>query len=112
MKSNSTTRPNSLLKVSDSRYHYNYNIQEVTTDNGTAFNYEVVVIEGLPTYDKVVDARIRDMISAEVELSLINKYNDYQAGLSENVADRDNYLQFRQNVHAIKQEVRAVFNIN
>lgn len=112
MKSNSKTRPAPLLNVSPGRWHYNFNITERTdSETGeTSFDYEAVVIDGTPDYVHLVDARVRNLYSAEEEFSLINKYNDFQAGISQDTDDRDNYLTFRQNVRAIKAEVHQLLN--
>jgi len=110
MKSNSKERPAPLLNVSPGRWHYNFNITERTdSETGeTSFAYEAVVIDGTPDYVHLVDARVRNLYSAEEEFSLINKYNDFQAGISQDTDDRDRYLTFRQNVRAIKAEVRQL----
>lgn len=112
MKSNSLTRPAPLLSVGNGRWHYNYNITErVDAESGqTVYDYEAVEFEGQPTYDKLVDARVRNLVATDEELSLINKYQDFNAGLSDDTADRDQYLAFRQQVHAIKAEVRQILN--
>lgn len=112
MKSNSKTRPSSLLNVSPGRWHYNFNITEHTdSETGeTSFDYEAVAIDGRPSYESLVDARVRNLYSAEEEFSLINKYNDFNAGISDDTDDRDRYLSFRQQVHAIKQEVRTLLD--
>lgn len=112
MKSNSTTRPLPLLNVSPGRWHYNYNIIERTdTETGqTVFDYEVVEINDRPAYENLVDARVRALFTAEQEFSLLNKYNDFLAGISQDIDDRDRYLIFRQQVRAIKAEVRNLLN--
>lgn len=110
MKSSSNTRPAVLLSLGNGKWHYNFNIQEVTEDGVTVYQYEAVEVIGKPSYASLVDARVRDIVSAEAEFSMINKYNDFNAGLSENTEDRDNYLAYRRQVLAIKAEVKQLFS--
>jgi hypothetical protein len=111
MKSNADNRPPALLDLGDGSWHYNYNIQEVQVVAGfgeerTAFGYDTVHILGAPEYDKLVKAVISEHYSLEEEISLINKYNAFVAGLSTDPADKEKYETYWTKVNGFKTMIR------
>lgn len=112
MKSNSNVRPVAFLPLGDGSYHYNYNIQEVevaipdSKKKETAYNYEVARFWGTPTYDKVVKAVIREKYDETQEFGLINKYNAFALGLSEDPEDKAEYEAYLTELQAIKVMVK------
>ena len=117
MKSNSNVRPEKCQDLGNGCYHYNYNITEVeTTDEDgqrrISYNFDVVEIWGLPTYEKCVKAVIAALYDYAAEIALINKYQAYALGLDEDTAVRDEYLQYLQYVRSVKQQVKHDLNID
>lgn len=111
MKSNSDNKPKVFLSLGDGYYHYNYNIKEVeTTDDDNPrviYEYDTVLLNGKPTYDKCVRAILRDLLDENEEFSLINKYNSFMLGLSEDEEYRTKYEDYIRKTTAIKEMVRA-----
>lgn len=117
MKSNSLAKPAAILPLGDGSYHYNYNIQEVEVEHiegekETAYNYDVARIWGTPTYEKTVRAVIREKYDEMEEFNLINKYNSFVLGLSENAADKAEYEAYLTDLQAIKTSVKKDFADN
>ena len=52
----SKTSPQTIQKISKTRYYYNYNITEVQKEEGTFYQYNYVEIKGKPTKAKVLAA--------------------------------------------------------
>ena len=71
MKSNSNIKPKPILDLGNGKYHVNYNVVEVEREEiGVFFEYDTVLIEGVPTYEKVVEALIREKYSIYNELAI------------------------------------------
>lgn len=113
MKSNSTERPSTLESVGKGKWHYNYHIEEVkaTDERSASFDYDCVEILGTPTYDKCVTAVIRASYSADAEMALVNKYNSYQQGISDDASVVEEYAGFLQFVADAKAMVRKDLSV-
>ena len=119
MKSNSDVRPPIIQDLGNGSYYYNYNIHEVTvpveptkdeaedTEEKTVFEYEAVLVWGIPNYEKCVKAVLRDRRDETEEFSLINKYNAFKLGLSTDPADETEYKEYLAEVLSVKAMVRA-----
>lgn len=112
MKSFSNVRPPKLLDLGNGSWHYNFNIQEVEIENEegeikTEYEYDTVLIWGIPNYDKCVKAVLRDRRDETEEFSLINKYNAFALGVSEEEADKEEYEAYLEEVKSVKAMVRA-----
>lgn len=112
MKSNSLAKPAAILPLGDGSYHYNYNVQSVKVEGPdgkkeTVYNYDVVHIWGTPSYAKLVKAVIREKYDESEEFNLINKYNAFALGLSENPEDKTEYEAYLAELQAIKVMVKA-----
>lgn len=116
MKSNSDVRPPIIQDLGDGSYYYNYNIHEVRVsaeptegeepEERTVFEYEAVLIWGIPNYEKCVKAVLRDRRDETEEFNLINKYNAFALGVSEDIADRDNYEAYLLEVKRLKEMIQ------
>lgn len=118
MKSNSDVRPLVIQDLGNGSYYYNYNIHEVTvpveptedeaedTEEKTAYEYDSVLIWGIPNYAKCVKAVLRDRRDETEEFSLINKYNAFALGVSEE-ADKEEYEAYLEEVKAVKAMVKT-----
>lgn len=113
MKSNSTNRPSTLESIGKGKWHYNYHIEEVeaTEERAASFDYDCVEIQGTPTYDKCVTAVIRASYSADAEMALVNKYNAYQQGISDDASVVEEYAGFLQFVAEAKAMVQKDLNV-
>ena len=113
MKSNSTNRPSTLESIGKGKWHYNYHIEEVeaTEERAASFDYDCVEIQGTPTYDKCVTAVIRASYPTDAEMALVNKYNAYQQGISDDASVVEEYAGFLQFVAEAKAMVRKDLNV-
>lgn len=117
MKSNSDVRPPIIQDLGNGSYYYNYNIHEVRVpaepiegeepEERTVFEYEAVLIWGIPNYKKCVKAVLRDRRDESEEFSLINKYNAVVLGLSDDEDDKEEYLAYLSEVLSVKAMVKA-----
>lgn len=131
MKSNFDVRPAIIQPLGNGAYHYNFNIVErtervepVQTDaeegtdvidtapqTRTTYDCDTVVIWGVPTYDKVVKAVIREEIDETKEFSYVNDYNAAVLGVisdKQAVADaKAAYKEYLQFVVDVKAQVKA-----
>jgi hypothetical protein len=103
MKSNSNTRPATLLNLGNGKWHYNYNVVEGTRtdpDGGASpsFDYDTAVIDGMPDYGKIVTAIISERYSKDDELALTNK------GIEDNT--NADYVAYREWVNDVKKTVK------
>ncbi|MFV0587492.1 hypothetical protein [Bacteroides reticulotermitis] len=71
MKTESNIKPKPILDLGNGKYHINYNVVEVEREEiGVFFEYDTVLIEGLPTYERVVESLIREKYSISNELAI------------------------------------------
>lgn len=119
MKRKSNLKPSTFLQFSNGNYRYNFNIEEKTeeiiigerTITRNFYEYDVVKIQGTPTYEKCVQAVIRSIYDENKEFSLINKYNAFVLGISTNEIDKTNYENYLLEVQRIKEMVKADFEL-
>lgn len=116
MKSNSNVKPSAFLPLGNGSYHYNYNVQEVTVpaEEGqpkskarTAYDYEVARFWGAPTYETVVKAVVREKYTESQEFALINAYNAFALGISDDPDDKTEYETYLAELAAIKAMVKT-----
>lgn len=114
-------QPNSIEKLGNGTYYYNYDItskevdvtdletEEVTQE--TRWTYIQVHLHGQPDYKECIKAIIRQYVDQDEEFDLINSSNSIVLGLSDNQTDRQKYLDYLTLVGEIKTKVRADFNV-
>ena len=123
MKSNSDTRPAIIEPLGNGAYHYNFNIETVTStekvadgeEPRTTYNYDTVKFWDKPTYEKLVRAVLREEIDETKELSYLNDYNAAVFGIIEEEEARNRaikaykeYLQFVRDTKAmVKRDLAA-----
>lgn len=112
MKSNSDTRPDVLLDLGDGSWHYNFNIEESeeTEEGAPCYEYDTVTFWGTPTYAKLVKAVVRDRYDETQEFGIINEYNAYKLGVTDEVAAEEIYLEFLSWLLGVKQMVQNDLN--
>lgn len=114
-------QPNSIEKLGNGTYYYNYDItskevdvtdpetEEVTQE--TRWTYMQVHLHGQPDHKECIKAIIRQYVDQDEEFDLINSSNSIVLGLSDNQIDRQKYLDYLILVGEIKTKVRADFNV-
>lgn len=114
-------QPNSIEKLGNGTYYYNYDItskevdvtdpetEEVTQE--TRWTYIQVHLHGQPDHKECIRAIIRQYVDQDEEFDLINSSNSIALGLSDNQTDRQKYLDYLTLVGEIKTKVRADFNV-
>lgn len=104
-------RPPVVLDLGGGRWHYNYNIaeREGTEEMPASFDYDCVETGGKPTYAKCVTAIIRESYTADAEMSLVNKYNAYQQGVTDDAGIVEEYTAYLRFVAKVKATVRKDF---
>lgn len=114
-------QPNSIEKLGNGTYYYNYDItskevdvtdpetEEVTQE--TRWTYIQVHLHGQPDHKECIKAIIRQYVDQDEEFDLINSSNSIVLGLSNNQTDRQKYLDYLTLVGEIKTKVRADFNV-
>ena len=114
-------QPNTIEKLGNGTYYYNYDIQpkvvevtnpeteEVTQE--TRWTYIQVHLFGQPDHKECIKAIIRQYVDQDEEFDLINSSNSIVLGLSDNQIDRQKYLDYLVLVRDIKTKVRAEFNV-
>lgn len=114
-------QPNSIEKLGNGTYYYNYDItskevdvtdpetEEVTQE--TRWTYMQVHLHGQPDHKECIKAIIRQYVDQDEEFDLINSSNSIVLGLSDNQTDRQKYLDYLTLVREIKTKVRADFNV-
>lgn len=110
-------KPPTILKLGNNKYYYNYNIEEkeyIDENNnlGNMYSYIQVKLSGIPNYSDCIKAVIREYISSDEELSLINKYNSYQNGIINDPSICSEYLNYCKLVAEIKENVKKDFGIS
>ena len=112
MKSNSVfNKPSTFENRGDGTYFYNYNIIESTkqeTEDSQliqSFDYDQIIINGEPTYSKIVSGIVRSNYSSSKEIALINNYNRY---LLDNTLSKyhDEYSEYLTYISNVKQFVK------
>ena len=69
MKAFSNTKPESIQSLGDGNYYINTNIELIESQ----YQYDSVLVEGNPDYEKVVSILIREKYSLDDEFSLNSK---------------------------------------
>lgn len=100
------TKPPKLEAVGNGNYLYRWDIQEekVTLEQEERVQYSCyeVTIIGKPTYEKCVEAVIRDRYTSEQEMALINKYNSYHNSIIYDTSILDEYKEYLKYIFDVK----------
>lgn len=113
MKSNSDIRPETFINLGNGSWQYNFNVREIQVpvesgtegETRTAYEYESVIVWGYPTFDKCVKAVLRERRDETQEFNLVNRYNAFVLGVSEDEADRNDYIAYLREVKDVKAQV-------
>ena len=114
-------KPHALEAVGNGNYLYRWDIQEEEIlseivqeqsdepiEPGKRIQYSCceATILGNPTYDKCVEAVIRDKYTAEQEMALVNKYNSYLNSVTIDSAGVDEYNDYLKYIFNAKMVVK------
>ena len=95
------SRPNIIQRLGNNNYYYNYNITEgeqVVNDiqtneqtTKTIYSSIQVKLSGTPNYKECINAIIRQYLTEEEELDLINSSNATTNGIANSTSDIQKY---------------------
>lgn len=106
MKAHYDQKPKNIERIAPGQYLFNWDIEPNMQDGeqvGWVCNQ--VDVRGLPNYERIVRAIIRQRWDETEEFAIVNKYNAWKLGLCGEDA-REAYEEFLTEVEAIKQLVR------
>lgn len=116
------TPPAVLERNKGNMYLYRYDIIEVPyepsndnmepTHEGKRYSFVEVLLPGYPNKNEVIKYLIRQLVSLEDELKIINDYNEV-IHLDENYLNSDEYttyIEYLRIRHEIKSKVNTDFN--
>lgn len=112
----SNIKPNTIERLGNNTYYYNYNIvsEQKTNENGeqeTIYNFIQVHLTGIPDYKDCIRNVIREYVSQEEEFDLINSYNKVQITGEKNSEDVKKYTDYINLLNEIKNNVKKDFNV-
>lgn len=117
----SNIKPNAIEELGNGTYYYNYNITEKTVEvedpetgekhEETRWNFIQSYIKGTPDYADAVTAVLRQYITMDGEIALINKYNSYNMGVITDASIVEEYKHYCELVANIKAQARKDFNV-
>lgn len=113
MKSFSHNRPDTFQKVGDGSHYYNYGIKQTERpredeqEPAQEFEYQSVRIYGELTAENILKAVLRDRRTEAEEIDLLNRYNSYVLGISDNEADLTDYQAYLQEIKQTKEMVQV-----
>lgn len=74
MKASSNERPPSSIDLGG-RTQFNFDIEEIATDEGPMYQYRYVIVKGIATRAAIIRSLIAEDYSLEDEIALINNHN-------------------------------------
>lgn len=114
-------QPNTIEKLGNRTYYYNYDIQSKTVEvidpetesptEETRWTYIQVHLRGTPECNACIQAVIRAYLTAEEELALINKYSAYQMGVINDSSICGEYREYVGLVASVKANVKKDFDV-
>lgn len=112
----SNIKPNTIERLGNNTYYYNYNItsEQRTNQNGeqeTIYNFIQVHLTGIPDYKDCIRNVIREYVLQEEEFDLINSYNKVQITGEKNPEDVKKYTDYINLLNEIKTNVKKDFNV-
>lgn len=114
-------KPQALEAVGNGNYLYRWDVQEeeilseivqeqsdepIEPVKRVQYSCCETTIIGTPTYDKCVEAVIRDKYTAEQEMALVNKYNSYLNSVTIDSAGVDEYNDYLKYIFNAKMVVK------
>ena len=111
----SLVMPNAITNLKDGTFYFNFNInvierEDIDGNKKNVYKFNYIHITGRPSYPLCVKSLIRAFISESEEFDIINSYNKYNLGLTDDKANLDKYVEYLQKIEDIKKIVKQVFN--
>lgn len=111
----SLVMPEAITNLKDGTFYFNFNVDVVERENingnkEKVYKFNYIHIIGNQSYTLCVRSLIRAFISESEEFDIINSYNRYNLGLTEDKINLDNYIEYLHKVENIKEIVKQVFN--
>ena len=107
----SPDKPESIQYLGNNNYYYNYDIQEIQILDKQMYSFIEIKLTGNPDYKQCIKEIIRQYVSAEEELDLINSNNATTNNVVNNSSNITNYIDYLNLVNTIKINVKNDFNI-
>lgn len=107
----SSDKPKSIQYLGNNNYYYNYDIQEIQILDKQMYSFIEIKLTGNPDYKQCIKEIIRQYVSAEEELDLINSANASTNNVVNNSSNITNYTDYLNLVNTIKINVKNDFNI-
>lgn len=107
----SSDKPESIQYLGNNNYYYNYDIQEIQILDKQMYSFIEIKLTGNPDYKQCIKEIIRQYVSAEEELDLINSTNATTNNVVNNSSNITNYIDYLNLVNTIKINVKNDFNI-
>jgi len=113
MKTFSNHQPATIEKVGDGTHYYNYGIKQTERpredeqEPAQEFEYQSVRIYGELTAENILKAVLRERRDEAEEMDLVNRYNSYVLGISDNEADLTDYQAYLQEIKQTKEMVQV-----
>lgn len=112
-------QPEKFQSLGNNTFYYNFDIQHTKVmvepmDEGDPYeedrwNFIQVLIKGKPTYNKCATAIIREYISQDKEMALVNEYASKTLNIED--ADSKDYIEYLSLIADIKYKVRLDFGM-
>lgn len=111
-------QPQTIQKLGNGTYYYNYDIKEVEaevmdqegdTKLELQYNFIQVLLSGQPNYKDCVKAIIRSFLTVDEEFDLINSYNSYTENPTEDSEALLEYKEYLSKLKEIKAKVKEDF---
>jgi len=113
MKTFSNHQPATIEKVGDGTHYYNYGIKQTERpredeqEPAQEFEYQSVRIYGELTAENILKAVLRDRRTEAEEIDLLNRYNSFTLGISEDEADKEDYENYLVEIRETRGMVQS-----
>lgn len=110
-------KPESIMDLGSGYWYYNYDIQpvqeEIEGESRTYYKFIQIRMFGKPTYERCVEAIIREFVTSSQEFDLINSYNQAAFNMLSSEADGEqkvnDYVEYLNKVKEIKEKIKSDF---
>lgn len=110
--------PQTIQKLGNGTYYYNYDIKEISVEvldldntikEKTYYSFIQVLLNGQPNYKDCVKAIVRRFLTVDEEFDLINSYNSYSENLTSDSEVINEYKEYLNILKQIKAKVKEDF---
>lgn len=110
--------PQTIQKLRNGTYYYNYDIKEISVEvldldntikEKTYYSFIQVLLNGQPNYKDCVKAIVRRFLTVDEEFDLINSYNSYSENIISDSEAINEYKEYLNILKQIKAKVKEDF---